>query len=382
MKILQVIYSLTSGGAERFVIDLSNELVKDNEVYLLTIKDENISINSFFKPDLSQKIKYINAGFKEGLTIKKMISLYKTIKVLKPDIVHFHLRNTAFFILIAILFYRRPVYFETLHTRADISNTNRITYYIYYLIYRFRFANICTISDANRDSFLKHYKIKDTALIYNGRAISPDSGKLDSVKKEIDQLKNSPNDLVFLHIGRCVNAKNQRTLVASFNKLYDAKVNFILLIIGSGFDSEEGDYLKRISCQNIHFLGTRVNVADYFRCADAFCLTSIYEGMPITLIESFAYGCVPISTPVSGAVDIIENGVTGFLSEGLDDNSYFKVLESFIDKRNEIDKQKLISYYEANFSIHKCSMSYLEVYNQIIKKRFERNYKQSVFSTT
>ena len=41
MKILQITYSLASGGAERFVVDLCNELAKnkDNEVYLLVIRD-------------------------------------------------------------------------------------------------------------------------------------------------------------------------------------------------------------------------------------------------------------------------------------------------------------------------------------------------------
>lgn len=35
MKILEIITFLESGGAERFVVDLSNELAKKNEVYLL-----------------------------------------------------------------------------------------------------------------------------------------------------------------------------------------------------------------------------------------------------------------------------------------------------------------------------------------------------------
>ena len=39
MKILQIIFSLSPGGAERFVVDLSNELSKNNDVILLTLKD-------------------------------------------------------------------------------------------------------------------------------------------------------------------------------------------------------------------------------------------------------------------------------------------------------------------------------------------------------
>lgn len=41
--------------------------------------------------------------------------------------------------------------------------------------------------------------------------------------------------------------------------------------------------------KNIYFLGEKLNVYDYLACADVFCLSSIKEGMPITLIESFSW---------------------------------------------------------------------------------------------
>ena len=80
MKIIQITFGLSSGGAERLVVDLSNELVKNHEVTVLTLKDDNIDNNNFYLPELSKKVKYINAGIKKRLSIKEAFFLYKTIK--------------------------------------------------------------------------------------------------------------------------------------------------------------------------------------------------------------------------------------------------------------------------------------------------------------
>ena len=63
MKILQVVFSLAFGGAERFVVDLSNELSKDNDVTLLALKAETcLPFFSFYKFALSPNVKYVNLG--------------------------------------------------------------------------------------------------------------------------------------------------------------------------------------------------------------------------------------------------------------------------------------------------------------------------------
>ena len=57
MKILQLTYSLSSGGGERFVVDLSNELSKENEVILVQILSNENKLNAHYLPDVSERIK-------------------------------------------------------------------------------------------------------------------------------------------------------------------------------------------------------------------------------------------------------------------------------------------------------------------------------------
>ena len=62
MKILQITFSLSFGGLERFIVDLSNELGKTNDVTLLTLKDDKVNPqqSQFYKFDVSDKVKYVN----------------------------------------------------------------------------------------------------------------------------------------------------------------------------------------------------------------------------------------------------------------------------------------------------------------------------------
>ena len=43
--------------------------------------------------------------------------------------------------------------------------------------------------------------------------------------------------------------------------------------------------------------------------SDAFCLTSVYEGLPISLLEAISCGCVPVCTPVGGITEVVHHEV-------------------------------------------------------------------------
>ena len=93
MKILQVVYSLAPGGAERFVVDLTNQLSKSDELMLVTfLKDED-----FFLSLLSKDVNYSCLNQPRGFKINIIFLLEKIIKKFKPDIIHCHL-STIFYL--------------------------------------------------------------------------------------------------------------------------------------------------------------------------------------------------------------------------------------------------------------------------------------------
>jgi len=89
--------------------------------------------------------------------------------------------------------------------------------------------------------------------------------------------------------------------------------------------------------------------------------------MPITLIEALACGCIPLSTPVSGSVDIIQNGKNGFLSKDFSVDSYITMLKDFFKNHENIDKKELEVYFENNLSMKKCAEKYYEFFKKCLK---------------
>jgi glycosyltransferase involved in cell wall biosynthesis len=367
MKILQITYSFLPGGAERFTLDLANELSKTNEVHFLTVLDDKIEGRDFYKASLSQNIVYHCAGEKPGFSLKKVINLFKIVKNISPQIVHFNGAFLVIYFMFPIFFFRRPKYIETLHSNAHIRYTLRNLSCLSKFIYKNKVVKLITISAGNKKSFEDRFGIFNSTLINNGRSTPVASIHIEDIKNEISSLKKSVNDKVFIHVGRCSDEKNQKMLITVFNKLAETGYSFILLIIGPNFDNSLGRNLQLMAdSSRIFFMGPKTNVIDYFMCSDAFCLTSLHEGMPITLIEAFACGCVPIITPVSGAIDIIKDGENGFLSPDFSEDSYLNKVNVFFKDNRKIQKSNLLRVYQENFSIEKCTEKYIRVYADML----------------
>lgn len=140
---------------------------------------------------------------------------------------------------------------------------------------------------------------------------------------------------------------------------------FQLIIIGSGFDSSSAETLRKNACNRIHFLGLKPNVGDYLLCADAFCLTSLYEGLPLSLLEAMSAGCVPICTPAGGIKDVINSDI-GYLTKNFELNDYVNLLRHYIS-RNTISRTAISDYFETTYSIQSCANKYLTLF-QCVKK--------------
>ena len=165
---------------------------------------------------------------------------------------------------------------------------------------------------------------------------------------------------LFIHIARCHPCKDQSLLIDSFNELIAEGEKLALVVIGAGFDSPLGKVLTEKACSNIHFIGTKDNVYDYLACADAFCLSSKYEGMPITLIEAYLSGKPIISTPVCGAMDIVKSGENGYLATGNTKEEYKDAIRQFVANKRIICESAAKASRNNPYAISECARKYME----------------------
>jgi glycosyltransferase involved in cell wall biosynthesis len=195
MKILQIIYTLGPGGAERLVVDISNEQSRQgHDVTLCVLRDDMQGNFGFYKREVSEKINYINLSIPVGLRLNNIFVLHKLIKKLTPDVVHCHLNLVNYLFPLTIVF---PTikFFHTIHSNP----LNEVKNWIEYRIRRHYYSNFkmraITISEETSRYFLTYYKTSPFGEIYNGRTLPKPTPAFSEVKEEIQRFRDSGNTI-------------------------------------------------------------------------------------------------------------------------------------------------------------------------------------------
>ena len=126
-------------------------------------------------------------------------------------------------------------------------------------------------------------------MIYNGISRVVNTGKKESL---ISSLRITNDTLVFFHAGRIAEQKNQLVLCKVFKKLIEEGYDVTLIIAGDVHNVKTFRKIEPYFSDRIVYVGKRDDVIELIKESDAFCLSSIFEGMPISLIESFSVGCI------------------------------------------------------------------------------------------
>jgi len=366
LKIVHVIYALIQGGAEKFVVDLSNKLSENHEVYIITLRANS---SDLFNKKLNDKVKFINFPISNGFRLKDIYRLNKFIDTLEPDIIHTHLQ-VVFYFLLRNICRKKGVIFHTIHNDASFDASKKYQFLIRKFFYKTNLIIPLTISNESQNSYREYYNLNNSEVIYNGCSKPIKTDNFNEIKKQINSLKFNSDDLVFIHLSRFAeNQKQHSVLINAFNRIRSNFNNVILLIIGQGYETKEAEFLKEIAKEGIFFLGEKNNVGNYLYLSDVFCLSSRFEGLPISLLEALSCGCIPICTPVGGIKDIIQEEKTGYLSSDISEESYYQALKKYLKNPNKIRKNELIEYFTENYSIEKCSNKHENIYLKYLNQK-------------
>lgn len=354
MRILQVLSTLVSGGAEHCAVELTNELIRQgNDCDLLTLFDVDHE-NDLVK-QLNPRAHVYSLGKKLGLDLKCYIRLYRQIKQGCYDVVHAHVGAIPY-LLLSTIFLRKVKFVATIHSEARREAGKSISKWNRFLMFQHGLCTPVTISEESKKSFDEYYNM-DAPMVYNGVSNYAGNG--------IAPLKDNEDQFLFIHPASCQPVKNQELLIKAFTRLVIEYPNSKMIWLGSNASYKTlFDSLISIKPQQFEYLGVVPNVREYLSQADAMCLSSKMEGMPMTIIEAFSVGCPSLCTPVGGIVNMIKNGVNGMLSEDLEVESYYKMLKSFCELTTEQRKQMrdMAKRSFAKYSIENSVRGYLEIY--------------------
>ena len=359
MKIIHFCETLSiGGGISSFIKELSYEQCKSNEVSIGVI---NSDINTN-RVSLHPSITVVDFDKRHtGFSIKYPIRIYQYLRRINPDVVHIH-SSFFYYFLSVLLLHKRIRFIYTVHSDAYKENAgwDKRLWKIKKWCFKLDWIRPVTISPTSKYSFDSLYEL-DSLMIVNG--IKKPKFILKSEK--FSDLRFTDDTLVLFHPARITEAKNQILLCEVVSQLILEGYDLVLVIAGVCQDNSIFQQLKGYFSERIVYWGERSDVINLLSEADAMCLSSIWEGLPISLLEAMSVGCIPICTPVGGIKDVIHNGLNGFIADDVDAKSYKEAILHFInlsEKSKQIMKDNIRKSFN-DYDISDVSAKYLRIYS-------------------
>ena len=272
MKICYFSCSSIFGGIEKIVVDSLNEISKNNECCLI------VPFGCEYKDKLSTNVKIVEyKSYDKRYNIFLYLEVYKIMK--DYDIVHTH-----------------------------GAKATQITYILNKI---FPFTHIATKHNTRKGKVFN--KVKNVISVSNevSKTITHPSEVIYFGIKSPDLLEEKNEIFTIIAIGRLDAIKGFDSLI---KEVYKLDFNFHLNIIGEGKErSKLEELITRLNLnEKVSLLGFKDNIPQYLANSHLQVISSLSEGLPLTLLEGIINSSVIISTPVGGIVEVLDKD---YLSE-------------------------------------------------------------------
>ena len=172
----------------------------------------------------------------------------------------------------------------------------------------------------------------------------------------------SPETRIIGNIAGLTNQKDIYTFIDTAKRVKDNNITnnpVKFVVIGDGpLNNNLATYTKSLRLENdVYFTGYRNNVTDLLPEFDIFLITSITEGLPLTVYEAFACKVPVVATKAGGIPEIVKNRETGLLTELKDSK---KLAEYVIELLTNLDLKRNISTNAINLVQKKHDLSVME----------------------
>jgi glycosyltransferase involved in cell wall biosynthesis len=237
------------------------------------------------------------------------------------DLVHAHQYTPFFYALMGRWVCRRPPVLFTEHGRHQPDYPRRKRMLANRLLLEKR-DRVVGVGRAVRDALIANEGIPPprVAVLYNGVDLQPFAAAADrdAARREMGL---GPEHLVLIQVARLDYLKDHLTAVRTLERVLARRPEARLVLVGEGPEREpiEREVRRRGLTGHVRLLGLRKDVARLVPAADLFLLTSLSEGIPLTLIEAMAAGLPVVATDVGGVSEVVADGRTGALAPARDD---------------------------------------------------------------
>lgn len=183
-----------------------------------------------------------------------------------------------------------------------------------------------------------------------------------NVAEKKAELGLKDKDIMILSVGELNQNKNHEVVVRAISKLKNPDIHYF--IAGKGDKEQYLDELAKELDVNLRLLGYRTDIIELLNTADIFAFPSFREGLSVALMEAMAAGLPCVVSRIRGNVDLIEDGINGYLCDANDEVSFCESLKALVEGETYKNFGKDNCQMIMNFDVHKIMKMMMKIYER------------------
>jgi glycosyltransferase involved in cell wall biosynthesis/GT2 family glycosyltransferase len=262
----------------------------------------------------------------------------------RPSIVHFNLNNSfgCFFPILAAFCAGVPWRLATEHLAFELTSGKRAGVHTKKLVKKimtFCLHYTIAVSQANKRLLVRDYKIDPIhiKLIRNCVDVSKYRFSIEGREQVRREFGISEDQVLVGTVARFSYQKGHEYTVEAIPSVLKAFPHARFLFVGKGPESERILYkTQNLGVQDyVFFAGDRRDIVNVLSAMDVFLLTSIFEGLPLSVLEAMVVGLPVIATRVSGTPEAVLHQMTGLLIPPADSTAVARALAEMLANPEE-----------------------------------------------
>ena len=315
IKVMHVVNSMNMGGIETFIMNLYRNISREKYEFVFLA---NAPGKYYYQDEIEAlggrfiKIDPVGAGKR----LKHLAQLRTVIRKENPDVIHCHTYFDAASVMMMARLCRVPVRITHSHT-TEAKNLHRK--FLHWMLTKIIVVESTNLLACGEEAGKALYGNASFQVINNGidldKFIFSETSRR-KIRKEIDV---NENDIIIGHVGRFEKVKNHEYMIEILKKIISRDAHYKLVLVGDGTLRKEIEALvKKNHLDNqVIFAGNAKNANEYYSAFDIMVFPSIFEGLPLALVEAQANGLpVVASSGVTEEAKINDNFRRLSLDEG------------------------------------------------------------------
>ncbi len=367
-KVLFVLQTLGAGGSERVVFDVAR-MIREKGITPIVFGISDGTLRSHFE---QEGIMVVVGDKRPGLDTHLIRRLADLVRAERPDIVNTHHFSPLFYAFLGCKFSNRVALIHTEHSKWEINRLSRFWKALFSILLKWADAAV-GVSRETCEGFQKVLKVpvEKIHLIANGIDIVRFAGTSGSATKR-RELGIEAEEKVIGCIANIRPEKNHKILISAFSLILKKHPEARLLLAGA---DQMGGAIQQFAeslgiGSRVLFLGHREDIPELHAVLDVFCLPSLYEGMPISILEAMAARVPIVATDVLGIRGIITSGETGLLVKSNDAQALADGIERLLADSDlrRYTTRKAFEYVSNHHNMNAWIDRYKELFSSIRAK--------------